>query len=403
MKKGIWIILGILFFGNLFFRVYLHRSDYVTPFNFDYWKNLYKNSQWTTTKACTNLDPHVNPYTCIWDDNWYAHHKNDPNVIFLKKHAIGDDALYTYAGWEYVHGHDPTTLNAEIPPLGKYLIGLSELIFHNQYFFALGSSLFALGAFFLLNIQLLKNKLMAFMPVVAFSFDPLFYSQLHIMLLDSLYLGFLMMNFYFFIQKRFIFSAVLLGLMAATKSSLSSFLLVIGVQLVYLVYSKQKKVLKHYFLTLPIAFIVFCLTYLKYFLDGHSLRSFLGVQKWIYVFYATGAKGSHISPWDMIFFGKWHTWWGTDATFYRWHMGWPVLMLLFVLSIYLMLRRRYKKPLSLLVIWNLAYLAFLTFIPTWPRYLLLCLPFLYTLSIWVIVQWIAKSKYHKLVDKEKYV
>ncbi|HWY80128.1 MAG TPA: hypothetical protein VNW29_07260 [Candidatus Sulfotelmatobacter sp.] len=383
-KKKIIIIFIIIFILQLFFRIYSYRNDYLTQYNASYWKERFENSQWSNKPACSNLDPHVNPYTCIWDDRWYENHKNDLNAQYLKKNSIGDDGLYTYAGWAYIHGKDPTTLNAEIPPFGKYLIGLSEIIFNNQNIFALISSLFVLVAFYLLNTVLFKDKVLAFIPVVLFSFDPLFYTQLNTTMLDALYLGLLFLIFYFFLRRQFIVSAIFLGLMTATKSPVSTFVLISLVTLFYIFLTKQKHVLKQYFVSLSVAIIVFILTYLKYFLEGHSLKAFLGVQKWIITFYLHGAKGSLITPWEMIITGKWHTWWGTYIPFSLWHVGWWLITPLSMLAIYIMIRRRHTRSMSLIAIWLIAYFSMLSLIPTWPRYLLLVLPFMYNFSIWIV-------------------
>lgn len=396
MRKYIFIVLVVILVTNLLLRVYQYRTYYSQPFDASYWQQRYDNSQWSTKAVCDNPNPHVNPYTCVWDDQWYAKHQYDTEAQYLKKSPIGDDGLYTYAGWVYIHGHDPTTLNAEVPPFGKYLIGLSEIIFINQNIFALVSTLLILIAFYLLNTVLFKDKLLAFTPIVLFSFDPLFYSQLRTTLLDALYLDLLLFLFNFFLKKQYFISAIFLGLMAATKSSQTTFILVISVEIVYLLITKQKDAVKKYILSLAVALGVFLLTYAQYFLHGHTLREFLGVQKWIYIYYSTGAKGSFITPWEMIAIGKWHTWWGTYIPFYRWHIGWWAFMILTPIAVYLMIRTRYIKPMILLVIWIFFYMLFLSFIPTWPRYLLLVLPFLYNLAIWVLTQESIKRRILKI-------
>jgi len=393
MHKQLWIILLTIFIANLLFRIYSYRSDYLTSYNPAFWQERFDHSQWSTTKGCTNLDPHVNPYTCVWDDHWYAQHKNDPNAQYLKKQSIGDDALYTYAGWEYIHGHDPSTLNAEIPPFGKYLIGISEIVFLNQNIFSLITGLTALGAFYFFNCQIFRNKLFAFIPVLLFSFEPLFYEQLKSPMLDNLYLTLGMLTLTFFLKKKYGYSMLFLGLMAATKSALSTVPLVIGVLLVYLLVIHQPKEIKRYLFRLPIAIVIFLITYTQYFLLGHSLRQFLGVQKWIYTFYATGAKGSFITPWEMLLIGRWHTWWGTNAVVSEWHAGWLAMLLIGVMISIWFVRRKFTNPVIICAIWVFAYLAFLSLIPTWPRYLLLVLPFLYTMTIWFIV---TVSKHHEI-------
>lgn len=386
MKKKMIIVLVSIFVLHLCFRIYEYRNSYLTQYDSGFWKNRYDKSQWSTKPACRDQNPHVNPYTCVWDDVWYAHHQNDKNAQYLKKSVIGDDLVYTYAGWEYIHGHDPTTLNAELPPFGKYLIGFSEVFFHNQNIFALLAGLFALGAFYLLNTRLFKERLFAFIPVLLLSLEPLFYTMLNTALLDTLYLGLACMTFYFFLGKKYIPSFIFLGLMAATKATIATFPLMAGVMFLYLLISKQKKEYKKYLLRLPIAFIVFTLTYIKYFLLGHSLREFLGVQKWIVNFYSEGVKGSPIIPWEILFTGHWHTWWDTYETVKEWHVGWVLIFFIALSAVITIIKKRYTNPITLVAIWIVSYFAFLCLIPTWPRYLLLILPFLYTLAVWIVTE-----------------
>lgn len=385
MKKKIFILLVVIFIAHLLFRIYEYREAYLTPFDAGYWTQKYENSQWSTKPACENLDPHVNPYTCVWDDQWYAENKLNPEANNLKRNVIGDDAVYAYAGWEYIHGHDPTTLNAELPPFGKYLIGLSELIFYNQNIFALLSGIFALLALYLLNTAIIRDKFYAFIPVFIFSFEPLVYTQFRTTLLDLLYLGLLCICLYFIIKKHFIRSAIFFGLLAATKSSASTFMIGIGVVAIYLLATKQYGALKRYFLSLPIAGIVFLMSYTQYFLLGNSLIEFLGVQKWIINFYAIGAKGSLIAPLEIIFTGQYHNWWNEKSIVQEWHLGWPLLFLSSFLALIFLKKRYMRSPVLLLALWVIVYFMFLSFVPVWSRYFLLILPFMYTLTVWGIL------------------
>lgn len=284
MRKKITILLIIIFSFQLLFKIYQYRDDYLNKFDAKYWKERYLNSQWSTKPACADLDPHINPYTCAWDDGWYQAHKNDPKAIYLKKNSIGDDGLYTYAGWEYIHGKDPSLLNPETPPFGKYMIGLSEIIFGNQNIFALLSGLLVLSSFYILNKIIFRDTLLALIPVAMISADPLFYTQLRAPFLDSLYLGLLILTFIFVLKEKFILANIFLGLMAGTKSAASTFILVPMVVTFYLFYMKDRPQIKKFLLYLPVSILVFLITYARYFMLGHSLKEFIGLQKWILVF-----------------------------------------------------------------------------------------------------------------------
>lgn len=365
MKKLVFILLILVFIIHLLFRIYEYRDIYTTKFDPKYYENLYNTSQWRVVDSKT---------------------------------VIGDDILYAYAAWEYINGRDPTTLNAELPPFGKYLIGFSEKLFQNQNVFALVSGIFALLAFYLLNMALFKDKLLAFIPVFLLSLEPLFYTNLRTALLDTLYLGLFCLVFYFLFKKKFILSAIILGLMAATKSSASTFITVIGASLFYFIITKQYINIKRYLFTLPITGVVFIIVYAQFFLSGHSFLEFLSVQKWVINFYTTGAKGSLTAPWELFFTGRFANWFGGQTIASEWHIGWLGALLLLVPVVFLLFKKnliKQKNPIILLVIWTIGYLIFLSLIPLWPRYLLLVLPFMYTIHLYFFSKYIytkVKSK-----------
>jgi len=351
MRKKITILLIIIFSFQLLFRIYQYRDNYLSKFDAEYWKTRYLHSQW---------------------------------VVPDSKESVGDDGLYAYVGWEYIHGSDPSLLNAETPPFGKYLIGLSEIIFSNQNIFALLSGLLVLAGLYVLSKIIFKDTMLALIPVMLFSSDQLFFSQLRAPFLDSLYLGLLILIFIFVLKEKFLLANIFLGLMAATKSSASIFLLVPAVIIVYLFYMKDYSRIKKFLLYFPLSILVFLLTYTRYFLLGHNLREFLGLQKWIVTFYETGAKGAPGAAWQILLSGKWPTWWGTVEQVSEWNILWPLSLVAALYYLYKVLPKRRLYKSTLLGFWIIAYLIFLSFVPVWPRYLLLVLPFMYILGVWVL-------------------
>lgn len=367
-----FIVLLVILFSHMIMVIFSYRGEYLSRYDAQYWKMRYLHSQW---------------------------------VVPDSKESIGDDGLYAYTGWEYITGRNPTTLNAEVPPLGKYFIGLSIVLFKNQNIFALLSGVFVLISFYWLNRIIFKDNLLALIPVTFFSFEPLFTTQLRAPFLDLLYLGFLLLTMVFFLKKQYLWSAVFLGLMASTKNSASTFLIVAGTCFVYFFLTKQYKEIKNYSLTLPVALIAFLLTYMDMFLHGQTFRQFLGVQKWILTFYSNGAKGEFIVPWQMLLTGNWQTWWGQTVRVPEWHIGWAILLVIVIVSGLMMLFYKKfgfehtflpsprpsplkgegvqvrKKVFVFIASWCFIYLFFLSFIPVWPRYLLLVLPFMYILLV----------------------
>lgn len=223
------------------------------------------------------------------------------------------------------------------------------------------------------------------MPVVAFSFEPLFWQQLRAPYLDLLHLLFLFLTFNFFLRQCLFLAVLFLGLMAATKASASTFFLVGLTTILYLIFRKKWSLFARWLFLLPISLVSFVLTYLRYFWLGHSLREFLGVQKWIWQFYATGAKASVGAVWRMLLTGKWLTWWNGIVGVSEWWVGWMILLLVFIAYWLVVVFRRRTDDLFLLSLWVLIYLLFLSFIPVWPRYLLVVLPFLYNCLAWSLL------------------
>ncbi len=342
------VFLGIV---HVMFIIFSYKDVYLSKFNADYWKERYLHSQWVIPKSKT---------------------------------PIGDDGLYSYAGWQYINGTDPTLINGEMPPFGKYLIGLSILLFHNENIFALFTGILSLATFFCLNMVVFKNKILAILPVFIFSFEPLFYTQLKAPFLDLLYLSLLFLTFIFFLKENYLVSSLFLGLMMATKSPSSTFFLVVFTECIYILLTKQFTLFKKYLLSLSLVFIVFSFVYIDYFFHGHTLKQFLGVQKYIIIFYAIGAKGNFLSVWEMLIAGKWLTWWGQTLPVDEWRVTWPALLLLYIVYLGTVVYKKQVNTLALFGIWVIIYLLFLSIIPVWSRYLLLLLPFMYNLAIWVI-------------------
>jgi hypothetical protein len=374
LRKTVFVLLFIIFIAHLLFRIFSYRDEYMKTYDAKYWEQRYLQSQWVVPNS-TNY--------------------------------IGDDGLYAYSGWEYIQGRDPSTLNAELPPLGKYFIGLSIVLFHNQNIFGIFSGLAVLSLLYWLNILLFKDKLVAFVPVVLFSLEPLFYTQLRAPFLDLLHLTFLLLFFIGLIKKHYWAAMLALGLMASVKASSATFALGWAVSGVYILLQANKKEMKQFIVGIPLSFVAFLFVYFRYFMLGHSLLEFPGLQKWIITFYAIGAKGNPMTVWEMLLSGTWRTWWGANLHVEEWSVLWPVLLTFFIISLWV-LTKNFKFQISnfksmhklfslklksftevgflLLVLWLSAYLIFLMVVPVWPRYLLLVLPFMYNLAIWLILR-----------------
>lgn len=350
-KKRFIILLLLVFFVNLILRIYQYKDNYSKKFNPSYWEQRYLVSQW---------------------------------VVPNSKNSIGDDGLYAYAGYKYVHdGMNPILNSAEVPPLGKYLIGITILVFNNQNIFGLLTGVLSLVSFFFLNTLLFKNKVLALIPVVLFSLESLFWEQLQANYLDLLYLSFLMFVFIFAFKKKYVLSAIFIGCFAATKFPPTSGLVAISV-LLY-AYINHKKNLLRVTLSFILWPVIFIMSYFRFFMLGNGPLEFLKVLKYFLHYYQIGVKSEdHLMVFNMLLTGRWNTWWGSGVVHVNeWTLLWTVSFLISLCCIFYY-KKLFKSPMSLIVNWTILYFAFLIIIPVAPRYLLLILPFLYNISVWVL-------------------
>src|SRR3989344_7531433 len=98
-KKKFIIFFFLVIFTVQFFQViYFNRNTFIKKYDTAYWKDRYEHSQWQ---------------------------------LPLSKRIIGDDGLYAYAGYKLISGSDPAVISPEVPPVAKYLFGVSILLFNN--------------------------------------------------------------------------------------------------------------------------------------------------------------------------------------------------------------------------------------------------------------------------------
>lgn len=388
-KRILFIFLLLVIVGNILLSLFINRESVFQKFNFSYWSYRYSHSQWVVPQfSCSITNPHINPYTCKWDDNWFVKHPTfDKALVQL---PIGDDGLYMYAGAAYMKGADPSLLNAEIPPFGKYVLGFVETIFHYSGIFNVFFACLALVLYFVFNRLLFKSTIWALLPVLFFSFETLFLGQLKGSYMDTMFLSLLFLTFIFFLKKKYIWSGIFLGLFMATKAP---FLIALIGAVFIVYYLLQKQILAHLkqlLVLFLIACLVFVATYARTFLLGHSLGYFIQVQKYIMHFYMTGAKGILGAVMPMLLWGQWYTWFSPAQKVSEWSFLWPVGLLGTLSTLYFWLKNKDSLVLFQLL-WVGFYLAFLCITPIFSRYLLLLLPFMYNLTIWSFCELIKKK------------
>ncbi len=348
IKKIINLIIFLSFILFFYIFIYSHKQTFLKPTDLKKLEQNYQTSQF-------NPDPEKQ--TTI----------------------IQDEDLYAYAGYKYLTTGDLSQINIEHPPLGKYLIGLSLLIFKNQN---VGQLLWGgLFLFFLyqLSLKILDDKTLALLTTFLFSLEKIFQEQLLLSLLD-LILGVFLLGFLWSLKKSLltkqpkfsIISGLLLGGMASIKYPTIA-LVALTTGFGYFLLRKDRYLVKKMVLISLTAGAVFLLTYLPFFLK-HSPQEFITLQ-----IKALRIHLSHVPEYPkgqvfkVLFFNKWLSWWGEKGYINTnlWSFTWPVLTLSFFISLV-----RLKKNL-LIKLWSFLYLLFLASRLFFPRYLFLLLPFFY--------------------------
>ena len=332
----------------------------------------------------------------VYDGSQYVKKKN-PGII-------PDQALEAYAAGTFLKGINPILIIHDQPPLGRYILSLSILLFDNvNTIMVLLLFLSGLGIF--LNARLvLKSTLFSLMPLGIFLNEPLFLNKLYNSpLLEPIQLPFIIFALYFFIQgtikknytKWFILASIMLGFVVSIRFFVLGAVLVFAMILYFLIAKQFNKKFIVFLFTLPLAVIVLLISYTRTIQFGSSILHILGVQKYIYS-YHQAQLSLPFSFWDLIFFNRWHTWWGTKmiTSDPQWIVLWPISM---ILTFIYFLAGIFKKisisePEKILIIWIMAYSLFLSLGEASTRYFTPLLPFAYIIATSFFVKIISGFK-----------
>jgi hypothetical protein len=199
---------------------------------------------------------------------------------------FSDDKLYAWAGWLYIHGHLPNEVNFEHPPLAKYFIGLSEVVFGNHVLLSLVFSILTLIIVFFLSRFFIKNPLFALFPVFMLSLDKLFVSFSSSSMLDVYLLFFSSLSAFIFVKalrdRRFTpLFYVAVGLAIACKW-IGIFILLS--MLAYCLLRRDKWNLKFLPFGIALSLVTYAFTYIAFFLAGQGLQDFVSLQLKMYRF-----------------------------------------------------------------------------------------------------------------------
>lgn len=183
------------------------------------------------------------------------------------------------------------------PPISKEIMTASMFIFHSDQaiFWRLpGVILGVLSVLlvYLLGKEIFKNSSIALLASFLFSLDGLNFVQSRTGMNDIYLVTFSLAATLFFTKKRFIYSAIFLGLALASKWPGIFLLPVFSFFLI-----KQKLISKiPLFIFLPV--VIYLLSYAPYFLIGYRFSDFINLHQQIW-WYQTNLKATHnySSPW----------------------------------------------------------------------------------------------------------
>lgn len=355
--KKIFIVLSLfIIFTGILRIIYSERDTFTQKYDDTYWKDRFEHSQW---------------------------------ALPLSKRIIGDDGLYAYIGYRLTRGDSLDGYNAEVPPLGKYFIGLSILIFDNPYYFALFFGIGSLYLFYLIARRALNNTVGACFVVSLLFLDPLFFSQFWKSALDICQLFFLLAHIVLFSNilnlkenntKKYIFYALAAGISLGLFTQVKYPLLLPIIFIAETLYFFLKKMGKEYLVYLIGVCFAILIVNVKFFLDGNSPFDFLNLQKYILSFYLKSQLIAHKeSIWQTLFLGRFPEISNRNLIpVSEWWIMWPVAAILALPASFISI---FKNRTTLL--WQgfgillLGSFAIYTLTPSYPRYLIIVLPLIY--------------------------
>ncbi|MBI2086407.1 phospholipid carrier-dependent glycosyltransferase [Candidatus Daviesbacteria bacterium] len=221
---------------------------------------------------------------------------------------VFDEVYHAYTAKEYLKGNkeawspwgkSPPGVAFEWlhPPIAKEIMTMSMFILKSTDAWAwrLPGVLLGILSVFLvykLGQLIFNNDTTALLAALFFSVDGLVFVQSRTGMNDAYLVTFILISVIFFVQKRYFFSALFMGISLATKWP-GIFLLLIYFPLI-LYFRQFKKII--YFILIPA--IIYLLSYTPYFLIGYQWSDFTQLHNQIW-WYQTNLKATHnyASPW----------------------------------------------------------------------------------------------------------
>lgn len=318
--------------------------------------------------------------------------------------VIPDQTLESFAGGAFLKGINPIYIVHDQPPMGRYILSLSILLFDNQNTIMVVMFFLAGLGIFLIARLILKNSLLAIIPLGIVINEPLYLNKFYnTPLLEPIQFPFIIFAIYFFMigavkkdyGKWFILTSLMLGFVISIRFFMLGFFLILAMALHFLIKKQFNKKFFIFVLVLPIAIFVLLASYIKTIQLGSPILHIFGIQKYIYNYHKIQLS-LPFSFWDLFFFNKWHTWWGAREIISdsQWIILWPISAILSLIFILLGILKKIliSDQEKIILIWIIVYSLFLSLGDTSTRYFTPLLPFLYIVATAFLVKVIVKFK-----------
>lgn len=367
MRKFVFIFCLLIFALQLLQIIYFERHFFTSRYDTQYWKDRYEHSQYQ---------------------------------LPLSKRIIGDDGLFAYSGYRLIKGDNPFSINNDKPPVAKYLFGLSILLFNNPLYIVFFFGFSTLVVFYFIARYLLKNNTLAFSVTTLIFLDPLFFSQFWITGLDLIQLFFLLLNLLLMIYIRklhgwsiflILGSGLSLGLFAEVKPPI----VLPAIFMLETIFFFSRGLKEEYiFFVMGILLGIF-IPYLRFIYLGNGLIDVLRVHNFMASIYLQSGLKTHVGAiWLTLLGGRFpNVSTGSLTTVYEWWMMWPMLTLTGIgMALFSVFTKKTLILIKGIAVFILVSFIIFTFIPSYPRYLVIVLPFMYLFGILAIKKIFNKEK-----------
>lgn len=285
---------------------------------------------------------------------------------------IFDEVYHAFTAREYLHNNTAawewwTTPPPGVayewthPPLAKYGMGLSMLVFgENSFGWRLPSALMgiaSIGGAYALMYELFQRRRPALLAALLLSIEGISIAQSRIAMNDIYMLALLLWSLVFALRSKWKQAALLYGLSLASKwSALYGILPLASIYLHHLL-SRRVASLRTFLAPLrllAISLLVYLVTYIPFLLAGHTLQELIELhrQMWYYHTHLSATHDYQSLPWEWMLAARpvWYYVEYTDRVANIYVQGNPLLLWLGLSSLFATLSRARRFPYLLLLV-----------------------------------------------------